>query len=136
VCSSDLWRFQHPEKLKVIAAELSNIMSRTVRVYGDKETLITDIATATGSGGGRIPEALFAKADLLISGEFRYHDALAAVESGLTLIELGHDISEQPLVAMIAEAIHARSSIPDDRILIDEARSLWQPLGSGFPLIS
>jgi len=45
-----------------------------------------------------------AGADALVCGEVRYHDALDAAESGLAIIEVGHDVSEWPLVEVLGRA--------------------------------
>ncbi|MCL2438409.1 MAG: Nif3-like dinuclear metal center hexameric protein [Coriobacteriia bacterium] len=127
----ELWHVNNPRSLNQLAAEVAGFTGSPVRVFGDGETMIETIVTATGSGGGRIPEAQVANADLIISGEFGYHAALAAVESGLTLIELGHDLSELPLVDFIAEAIHVRTSIADDKLHIEDRPKLWRSVSAG-----
>jgi len=127
----ELWRISCPRSLDTLAAEVAGLTGTSVRAYGDGETTIESVVTATGSGGGRIPEALFAGADLIIAGEFGYHAALAAVESGLTLIEIGHDLSELPLLDMLFDAIHIRTSIPHDKLHIEARPRLWRSVAAG-----
>jgi len=127
----ELWQVNNPRTLSQLAAEVAGLTGSSVKMYGADETVIETIVTATGSGGGRIAEAQVAGADLIISGEFGYHVALAAVESGLTLIELGHDLSELPLVDLIAEALFVRTSISEDKLYIDDRPKLWRSVSAG-----
>ena len=131
----EMWQIPTPRSLSQLAAEVAGITECAVKVYGDPETLIASVATATGSGSGRIAEALVAGVDCIISGEFSYHAALAAVESGLTLIEIGHDISELPLVDMIADAIKVRTPIKDEEIHIDDRPQLWHSITSSGKVV-
>jgi len=65
---------------------------------------------ANGSGGSLI-EAALAAADVCVTGEVRYHDAIAATSRGLSIIELGHDVSEWPIVSVLADLV--RSAVPE-----------------------
>ncbi|MBE0492151.1 MAG: Nif3-like dinuclear metal center hexameric protein [Sulfurospirillum sp.] len=60
---------------------------------------IHTVALTTGSGGDLIGEI---KADCFLSGDFKYHQALAAMENGLSLIDIGHYESEQYFAQAIA----------------------------------
>jgi dinuclear metal center YbgI/SA1388 family protein len=61
-----------------------------VTYAGDPERLIDRVALVTGSGGGLIEEAS-AVADVLITGDLRYHDADRAADLGMALIVVPHD---------------------------------------------
>lgn len=52
---------------------------------------IKRVAICTGSGGDLISNI---DANAFLSGDFKYHQALAALESGLSLIDIGHYESE------------------------------------------
>ncbi len=54
------------------------------------------IALCGGSGGSIIKHAVRQKVDILISGDFRYHDLKQAEGLGLALIDAGHDATEKP----------------------------------------
>ncbi len=90
--------------LEGLAARVSARLQVTPRVWGRRSSPIARCVTATGSGGSLIGDAIAAGADALICGEVRYHDALNAVESGLAIIEAGHDVTEWPLVGILARA--------------------------------
>lgn len=127
----EMWSLTSPCSLNQLAAEVSEVAGSPVKVYGDSTTMINAIVTATGSGGSRIAEAQVARADCIISGEFGYHAALAAVESGLTLIELGHDVSELPLVNLIADAVRDCSTLPDCKVYVEDRPKLWHSVSAG-----
>ena len=74
------------------------------RVWGDMERTGERIAVANGSAGSLLGDALDA-CDVCIAGEVRYHDALDAVARGLTIIEVGHDASEWPLVTVLGNEV-------------------------------
>jgi dinuclear metal center YbgI/SA1388 family protein len=75
-----------------------------VRYVGDLQRPISRAAVCAGSGGDFIAAAHLSGADVLITGEVRYHAAVSAVESGIALIEAGHFWSELP---GISEAAHS-----------------------------
>ncbi len=85
-------------------------------VWGDPETALSRVVTATGSAGSLIGDVIAAGAQALVAGEVRYHDALDAAENGLAVVELGHDVSEWPLVSLLEDAVRldarARSRVP------------------------
>jgi len=90
--------------------------SGRVRSSGDDERLIGRVAVVPGSGGDLIGAALAQGADLLITGDLKYHRAQDARDAGLSLIDIPHDACEatalrhwlprlnQPLAALGAVA--------------------------------
>jgi putative NIF3 family GTP cyclohydrolase 1 type 2 len=97
----------------------------TPRVWGARDSSIQVVATATGSAGSLVPAAMRSGADVLLAGEVRYHDAQAARESGLCVIEIGHDVSEWPLVPILADAARNASGLGSDAVLVDEPGAAW-----------
>jgi dinuclear metal center YbgI/SA1388 family protein len=81
---------------------------RRVLVAGPPERAVTRVAVCAGSGAELIPDALAARADLLLTGELRHHDALRALASGLSLVCTLHSASERPALAALAERLRAR----------------------------
>ncbi len=96
------------------------------RVWGDPEARVDLAVTATGSAGSLVGDALSTGATALVAGEVRYHDALDAVENGLCIVELGHDVTEWPLVGLLGSAVRATPGL--DATLVHElpaARGWW-----------
>ncbi len=73
------------------------------RAFGERSRLIRRFAVSSGSAGwDEIHEALLNGADLLITGEMKYHDQLCALDFGLGLICAGHAATEQCAVEVLA----------------------------------
>jgi dinuclear metal center YbgI/SA1388 family protein len=91
-----------------LATHVSAVLGVACRVWGDPARNVARIAVANGSAGSLLPDALH-RADALVAGEVRYHDALAAMSWGLVIIEAGHDATEWPMVRVLEEAVRAWS---------------------------
>ncbi|MDR0762771.1 MAG: Nif3-like dinuclear metal center hexameric protein [Campylobacteraceae bacterium] len=61
---------------------------------------IKRVALCTGSGGDLIEQV---EADCFISGDLKYHSAVAAKENGLSLIDIGHFESERYFASILLE---------------------------------
>lgn len=95
------------------------------RVWGSPDRAVSAVATATGSGGSLVGSAVGAGADVLIAGEVRYHDATAALASGLCVIEVGHDVSEWPLVELLADAVRSMPGADGIRVTVMQPSAGW-----------
>jgi len=62
-----------------------------LRIVGYKDK-INSIAMTTGAGGGLID---FVDADLFLTGDIKYHDAMKALLQDLMLVDIGHFESER-----------------------------------------
>lgn len=78
---------------------------RANRTWGDPGREIKSICLWTGAAGDAPAMCADRGIDLLICGEAKYHAALDACERGLAIIELGHDVSEQPLCEVLVESV-------------------------------
>lgn len=76
---------------------------RRPRLWGDPERAVRRICLWTGAAGDAPDRCCAAGVDLLVCGEVKYHAALDAAERGLSIVELGHDASEQPHCAVLLE---------------------------------
>lgn len=97
--------------LEALVAGASNAFGITPRVWGDPATPLERVATATGSASSLVGDVLASGAQALVAGEVRYHDALDALEMGLAIVELGHDVSEWPLVSLLEDAVRSVSGL-------------------------
>ncbi len=68
---------------------------RHVLVAGPVERTVSRVAVCAGSGGDLVAEALASRAELLLTGELRHHDALRASAAGLTVVCVLHSVSER-----------------------------------------
>ena len=62
----------------------------SVRVYGELDQIVEDVAILPGSGGGFIQNALDCLADVYITGDIDHHEAMDGVAQGLSIIDAGH----------------------------------------------
>lgn len=77
----------------------------TLRVVGNLDMGLGTVAVCGGSGGSLIPEFLASGANVFISGDFSYHQALEMEAAGYGLIDLGHFRSERIVVEPLAKAL-------------------------------
>ena len=116
-------------KLGEMASRCTSVFGRAPRVWGDADENVRSVVTATGSAGNLVDLCIMNNVDLLIAGEVKYHDALAALESGLSIIDLGHDVSELPLAAVLANACKKVGLRPSQIVILDQSHN-WQQTSS------
>lgn len=75
----------------------------TVRLVGDPERQIRTVAVCSGSGASLMKDALRAGADLLVTGDCKYHEAREAEASGIALLDAGHFATERLMVASVQQ---------------------------------
>ena len=93
--------------LRSLAELAEQAFGSTPVVWGDPDAVLKRVATATGSAGSLVSDVFSSGAQALVAGEVRYHDALDAAENGLAVMELGHDVSEWPLVSLLEGAVRS-----------------------------
>lgn len=64
------------------------------RVVGDLNRQVKKVAVLGGSGSRYVRHALFAGADVLVTGDIDYHTAHDALAAGIALIDPGHNIEK------------------------------------------
>lgn len=113
-----------PLSLGQFAARCTSVFGRQPRVWGDFSREISSVVTCTGSAGDLAEKCVRASVDCLVCGEVKYHDALAASQAGLAIIDLGHDTSELPLTAVLVAAIEG-AGVPKEKVTIIDQGSNW-----------
>jgi dinuclear metal center YbgI/SA1388 family protein len=84
-----------PVSLNQVADRIkSQLNVKPVRVVGDPDLVIHDIAVCSGSGGSLIPAFLTSGATVYVTGDIKYHDARLIESHGKALIDVGHFASE------------------------------------------
>jgi dinuclear metal center YbgI/SA1388 family protein len=97
-----------PEAVSLgVLAQLTKqaLKANVVQIVGEEKRMIQRVAIACGAAGEFLKDAIAAKADAFLTGEVRFHDALAAEAAGIALILPGHYASERPGVEDLAETI-------------------------------
>lgn len=65
-----------------------------VRMVGEPDRVIRKAAVLGGSGSRYVRHAIFAGADVLITGDIDYHTAHDALAAGIALIDPGHNVEK------------------------------------------
>ncbi|MFW6081206.1 MAG: Nif3-like dinuclear metal center hexameric protein [Desulfosalsimonas sp.] len=95
-----------PRQLFRLAREIKEDFSLpSVKFSGPEDIVIKRAAVCSGSGGGIMDQFLASDAQVLISGDIRYHDAVNAAEAGRAIIDMGHFASEQLIVPVISKKL-------------------------------
>ncbi len=118
---------------KMKLAEFANFVNNKldlnyVQVAGNKDKEIKKVAIACGSGADFIKVASKQGADVLITGDVKYHEAQSALESGIALINAGHYGTEKvfsDLIKNYLDDISYSSAEKPDIIKLDNQRPIW-----------
>ncbi len=81
-----------------------------VLVAGPQDREIKKVAVAAGAAGELVRMAIRVGADVLVCGELRHHDALAAAAAGLTVICTRHSCSERQALGPLMDRLKALHS--------------------------
>lgn len=113
--------------LRHLSARCVSVLESIPRVWGNPDNQISSIVFCGGAASSLLPACLSAHIDCLVCGEVKYHSALDAASSGLSIIELGHDVSEFPLCSLLAtEVLHA--GVPEKSItMINQSHKWYTP---------
>jgi dinuclear metal center YbgI/SA1388 family protein len=85
-----------PVPLRELAQQIrSSLRSGPVQIVGEPDRLVQRVAIVCGAGGELLSDAVRAKADVLLTGEMRFHDYLAARAQGVALLLPGHYATER-----------------------------------------
>lgn len=99
-----------------------------VRMVGDPRRKVQHIAVCGGAGGGEIP-AIPRDIDVFVTGDLKYHEADAAQERGLALIDAGHDGTERNIATAIAR--YLKKEIPGLETKAFIEPEIFQPVFRG-----
>lgn len=116
-----------PFRLSHLAARATSVFGRPPRVWGDFDDVMERVVIANGGAGDMVQVCLDAHVDCLVCGELRYHVALAASQAGLAVVELGHDVSEFPLCALLAQAARDAGVASESVTVVDQSDNWRYP---------
>ncbi|MDD6043496.1 MAG: Nif3-like dinuclear metal center hexameric protein [Eubacteriaceae bacterium] len=97
-------------------ADAFQIDEKHFRYVGDKKRIINSIGWCSGSGAEFIDDAVREGCDLYITGDLKYHDAVAAKEKGICVLDAGHYGTEKIFVENMAELLQCR--LRDEKVEI------------------
>ncbi|HIE51827.1 MAG TPA: Nif3-like dinuclear metal center hexameric protein [Armatimonadetes bacterium] len=121
-----LGRLVKPQPLEDFAAEVKERLKATsCRLVGDPQRPIRTVAVVGGSGASFLDAAERAKADVLVTGDVRHHDAWHARALGLAVIDPGHYATERPMVSFLAARLREDCPPLDE---VRETEYITEPL--------
>ncbi len=127
----------HPEKLGGLWKRFLGSLSQPgvyaqpydlggVRLAGSLEKEVRKVAIVNGSGSRFVPKALFKGADLLITGDVDHHSVLDALEGGMAVGDLGHFLSEAPMLQTLKHYLSTEKSLQGIEVRVSSNnRSPW-----------
>lgn len=84
------------------------LSAASVQVVGDLSQTVNRVAVACGAAGEYLVDSIRSNADVFLTGEMRFHDALTARDRGVSVILPGHYATERPGVEELAAKITAK----------------------------
>lgn len=97
-----------PLRLGELATQLETLWDCSIKMVGDGDQTVSSVAVVGGSGGDFVQQAKAAGADVLVTGDVSYHDALEARNLGLAVLDAGHFSTEKVVVAEVAKYLQNR----------------------------
>jgi putative NIF3 family GTP cyclohydrolase 1 type 2 len=92
--------------LGAFAARVRTLLeAHCLQAVGDPDRPIRRVAVVCGAGDDFIPDAAAGGADVLLTGEARFHRALEADARDIALVVAGHHATERPGVVDLAERL-------------------------------
>jgi putative NIF3 family GTP cyclohydrolase 1 type 2 len=76
-----------------------------LRLIGPGSRSVHKVAICGGSGAGLLQTAHRHGADVLVTGDVKYHDARQAEDLGIALIDAGHFATEKLMIERTAESL-------------------------------
>ncbi|MCH2209655.1 MAG: Nif3-like dinuclear metal center hexameric protein [Fuerstiella sp.] len=87
---------------------------------GEEDAVVEHVAVACGAAAEFLDDAIAVGCDTFVTGEARFHSALAARAAGVNLIVTGHYSSERPAMEWLADKLQASFTGVDVRASINE----------------
>ncbi len=99
-------RLARPVALEEFAGQVKELLGGSaLRLVGDAGRKVTKVALCGGSGSSLLAEAVRQGADVLVTGDVKYHEARSAESQGIALIDAGHFATERLMVAGLATVL-------------------------------
>jgi dinuclear metal center YbgI/SA1388 family protein len=89
-----------------------------LRVVGDLSREVSKVALCGGAGGDLVSAAAFLGADVLVTGDVKYHDAEEAKAFGLAVVDAGHFSTENLMMGVLADFLAREIALLGEKIEI------------------
>jgi len=99
-------RLPEPVSLAAFSMRLrQDLAAPGLRFVGKPDALVGKVALCSGSGASLLRIAVRAGADVLVTGDVKYHEAREAEDLGIALVDAGHFPTEIIMVDAVAERL-------------------------------
>lgn len=99
-------RLDRPLPLEEFAGRVKEALgASSLRLAGDPGNRVAKVALCGGSGASLLAEAVRQGADVLVTGDVKYHEARSAESHGIALIDAGHFATEHLMVAGLSAVL-------------------------------
>lgn len=106
-----LGEFQEPLTARELGKMIGDLIGMRPRCYGSLDTKVSVLALAGGAYDTGFTNARAEGADALLTGEVRYHNAIAASQSGFILFDGGHYHTEAWMMDELAFYLQNRLNL-------------------------
>lgn len=121
-------RLNQDTTLKAFAETAKDILQvPALRMVGDPRKVVRKVAVCGGSGASLFKEAARQGADVLVTGDVKYHEARDAASLGLGLIDAGHFATERLMIGPLAETMARAAAMRDFKIEFFELKGEEDP---------
>jgi dinuclear metal center YbgI/SA1388 family protein len=121
-------RLDETLSLEAFAARVKESLgAASLRVVGSSQRTVAKVALCGGSGVSLLAEAVRQGADVLVTGDVKYHEARAAESQGVALIDAGHFATEHLMVRGLAETLREAAAERGANIEFQEMRGEEDP---------
>lgn len=101
-----LGRLTEATTLSEFAAGVKEALGASaLRMVGEPARRVAKVAVCGGSGASLLGDALSRGADVLVTGDVKYHEARNAEDRGIALIDAGHFATERLMVKGLARTL-------------------------------
>lgn len=102
----------------------------SVRIAGNLSRKVKKVAISNGSGGSFVQKAIFKGADLYITGDIDYHSVLDSLEADMAVCELGHFLSEIPMIQSLYDYLQRDKTMNEVQIILSSTNKIpWEKRG-------
>ena len=96
-------RLAQPCSLESLAGKVKTVFGcQGVRVVGNYRQMVQRVAMISGSGGSLLARINPEAADVVITGDVKYHEAQEARLKGMNVIDAGHQELEKHMIALVS----------------------------------
>jgi dinuclear metal center YbgI/SA1388 family protein len=121
-------RLERTLTLGEFAAEVKKVLAvNSLRLVGDFGRKMGKVALCGGSGASLLAEAVRQGADVLVTGDVKYHEAQNAESQGIALIDAGHFATEHLMVAELSRVLRQEAERKGLSIVFHEMKGESDP---------